>query len=100
MNKFKKDDLIEILVGKDKGKQGKILKVFPEKQHILVEKINLYKKAIKPSNESKGGIIDVPIAFNWSKAALVGPGKKRIKVKFETKKGKKNRVIKGTGDIL
>jgi large subunit ribosomal protein L24 len=100
MNKIKKDDIVEIIVGKDKGKQGKVLKVIPTKQQIVVEKINLFKKAIKPSNESKGGIIDIPIPFNWSKAMLVGPDKKKIKIRFEIKKGKKSRIIKSSGDIF
>ena len=100
MNKFKKDDVVEVNTGRDKGKRGQILKVIPKKQQIVVEKINLFKKTIKPSNESKGGIVDVPVPFNWSKVALVGPNKKKVRISFEVKKGKKNRVIKNSGDIL
>ncbi len=63
----KKDDLVMIVAGKDKGKSGKVLRVLPEKSRVLVENINLIKRHTRPSqSNSEGGIIEreAPIAIS------------------------------------
>ena len=63
----KKDDLVMIVAGKDKGKSGKVLRVLPEKERVLVESINLIKRHTRPSqSNSEGGIIEkeAPIALS------------------------------------
>ena len=54
----KKDDMVVVLSGEDKGKVGRVLAAFPEKQRVLVEGINVISKAMRKSqNNPKGGII-------------------------------------------
>lgn len=58
MAKIKKDDTVIVIAGDDKGKTGKVLKVFPKDSKVIVEGCNVVKKAVKPSdNNPKGGFI-------------------------------------------
>jgi len=62
MNKlmFKKNDTVMVIIGKDKGKTGKILKVFPEKNKVIVEKVNFIKEFIRrdQSRNIQGGVME------------------------------------------
>jgi large subunit ribosomal protein L24 len=70
--KFKVNDTVKITAGKDKGRQGKITKVFPQNQRVTVEGINLYKRHVKPQGEGKpGGIIEVERPLPLAKIALI-----------------------------
>ena len=63
----KKDDTVKILAGKDKGKTGKVLKVLPEKQRVLVENLNIIKRHTRPTQaNNEGGILEkeAPIAIS------------------------------------
>ena len=92
MNKFKKDDKVIITSGKDKGKSGKVLKVFPKLKKIVVEKVNIVKKHTKKTKENNGGILEVNKPFDWSKAKIVCPHSNTpTRVQFETIKNKKIR---------
>jgi large subunit ribosomal protein L24 len=52
-------DIVKVTIGKDRGKEGKVIKVFPVKESVLVEGINLVKRHVKPnSRNQKGGIIE------------------------------------------
>ena len=56
----KKGDTVKVLSGKDKGKQGKVLRSVPEKQRVVVEKVNMAKKALRPTQQNpQGGIATV-----------------------------------------
>lgn len=58
MAKIKRDDMVLIIAGDDKGKTGKVLKVLPKESKVIVEGCNIVKKAIKPSdNNPKGGFV-------------------------------------------
>ena len=58
MAKIKRDDMVLVIAGDDKGKSGKVLKVLPKESKVIVEGCNVVKKAIKPSdNNPKGGFI-------------------------------------------
>jgi len=73
--KIKKNDTVLIISGKDKGKQGKVLDVFPKEERIVVEGINLKKKHkhYKISVEERR-IITLRILVNISNAKLICPG--------------------------
>ena len=76
MNKMsiKKDDLVVVLSGKDKGKQGKVLKVEPKSGKVLVEKINMVSCHVKPRREGEeGGIIKREAPLYASKVMRVCP---------------------------
>ena len=75
-----------ILSGKDKGKTGKIEKVFPKQMKIQVEKINIAKKHVKPTKDSEGGIKEILLPFSWSKARVVESTNKKKAIKSAVSK--------------
>ena len=54
----KKNDTVMVTVGKDKGKTGKVLRIDQKKDRIIVEKVNIIKRHVKPSQKTKGGIME------------------------------------------
>lgn len=54
----KKNDTVMVIAGKDKGKVGKVLKVLRKENRVIVEKVNIVKKHVRPSPKSKGGILE------------------------------------------
>lgn len=68
----KKGDLVEIVRGKDRGKRGKVLKVFPQDGKVVVEGVNMVKKHTRPTQENpQGGIIERENPVGLSKVRLV-----------------------------
>ena len=71
---IKKGDTVKILTGKDKGKQGRVLQLDYQKNKITVERVNIVKKAIRPSQQNqKGGIIDLSLPVHISNVQLICP---------------------------
>ena len=69
--KIRRGDLVTVLSGKDKGKNGKVIRVFPKRQKLLVERVNLVKRHTKPSQKvQQGGIIEKEAPLNISKVML------------------------------
>ena len=76
MNKMsiKKDDLVVVLSGKDKGKQGKVLEVMPKSSKVIVEKVNMVSRHTKPRKQGEeGGIVKREAAIYASKVQVVCP---------------------------
>ena len=97
-SKIKKGDLVRVIAGKDKGKEGKVLSVKNGK--VLVEGVNTVTKHAKPSQSNpQGGIINQEAAIDVSNVMLVVDGK-ITRVGFEIKDGKKVRVAKTTGKAI
>ena len=70
----RKNDKVVVISGKEKGKRGKILKTFPEKQRVVVEGLHLIKRAVKPTQKSpQGGIITREGSIHVSNVMLVCP---------------------------
>lgn len=94
--KYKKGDEVKISIGKDKGKTGKIEKVLPKKEAVIVTGLNMYKRHYKPRKQGEqGGIIDIikPIAI--AKIALICPKcKSQTRIGFSTADGKKVRICR------
>jgi len=98
--KIKKGDKVKILSGKDKGKTGKVLQVFPTRKRVSVEGLNLLIKHLRPRRQGeKGQRIEFPAPLDISNLMLVCPkcGKParvghKITVNAQTKKKKKFRV--------
>ena len=100
MNKIKKDDMVQIITGKDKGKTGKVLVVDVKKNKVKVEGCNMQTKHSKPSQGNpNGGIIQKEGELDISNVMLVVDGKP-TRVGFEVKDGKKVRVAKKTGKVI
>ena len=95
MIKLKKGDKVKVMSGKDKGREGKIEKVIPQKGLVLLPGINIYKKHVKGSQGQKGGIYDIPRPLPISKVALVCPKcKKTTRVGWRVVENEKERVCK------
>lgn len=95
MLKFKVGDTVKVTLGKDKGRQGKIERVFPKKSLILVPGINMYKKHVKGAQGQKGGVYDIPRPLAFSKVALVCPKcKKTTRVGFRQAGNEKTRICR------
>ncbi len=72
MFRIKKEDTVQVMTGKDKGKKGKVLKVIPEKGRILVERINLVKKHMRRTREDqKAGVVEKESLLNISNVMLL-----------------------------
>ena len=100
MNKIKRDDTVQIITGKDKGKTGKVLSIDLKKNKVKVEGCNMQTKHSKPSQANpNGGIIQQEGAIDISNVMLVVDGKP-TRVGFEVKDGKKVRVAKKTGKVI
>jgi large subunit ribosomal protein L24 len=70
--KIKKDDFVGVIAGKDRGKRGKVLKVFPREQRIIVEKINMIKRHTKPRRVGEpSGIIEKEAKIHISNVMIV-----------------------------
>lgn len=100
MLKIKKDDMVKVIAGKDKGKEGKVLSVDTDKKKIVVEGCNVITKHSKPNVANpQGGIIKKEAAMDISNVMLVVDGQP-TKVGFKVEDGKKVRVAKKTGKVL
>lgn len=73
MLKFKVGDNVKVTSGKDKGREGKIEKIFPRTRLVLIPGINEYKKHVKGTQGQKGGIYDIPRPLPFANVALVCP---------------------------
>ena len=95
MLKFKKGDTVKIISGKDKGREGKIEKIFPKQETVLIPGINIYKKHVKGYGQQKGGIYDLPRPLPFAKIAVVCPEcKKLTRIGFRKIEKEKVRVCK------
>jgi large subunit ribosomal protein L24 len=102
MQKLKLNDEVIILAGKDKGKKGKVLKINDKTNRVLVEGINVFKKTVKPTQESpEGGFANIEKSVCRSNVAVVSPKTgTATRIKIEDKDGKKVRVAVKCGSVL
>ncbi|MBI4049723.1 MAG: 50S ribosomal protein L24 [Candidatus Doudnabacteria bacterium] len=71
---LKKGDLVKLLSGKDKGKEGKVIKTFPKDQKVVVEGLNIHYRFARPRRAGeKGQRLEIPAAVTISKIMLVCP---------------------------
>ena len=95
MRRIRTGDTVVVMSGEDKGKRGKVTRVLPERDLVVVEGVNSVKRHIKPSANRPGGILEVEAPLSASKLMLADPnGGKPTRVKFKTENGKKVRVAK------
>jgi large subunit ribosomal protein L24 len=73
--RLKKNDLVVVIAGKDRGRQGKILRIDPVKRRIIVERVNLIKKHVRPNpgKNIAGGISEKEASIHISNVMLVDP---------------------------
>jgi len=99
--KLKKGDPVVVLQGKDKGKEGTVMRVFPKQGKVIVEGVNMVKKHQRPTRATmQGGIIDKDMPLDASKVAYLHKGRAtRIGYRIEAD-GKKVRIARTTGDVI
>jgi large subunit ribosomal protein L24 len=100
---IKKNDSVQILAGRDRGKKGKVLRVLAKQDKAIVEGVNLVKKHMRPTRENpKGGILSMETPIQLSNLMLVcARCGKRTKIGFKTlTDGTKKRVCKKCHEIL
>ena len=99
--KLKIKDTVLVLLGKDKGREGKIERLLPKKDKVVVSGINVYKKHVKKTQENEGGIIDITKPINVSKVALKCPGcGKATRIGYIVVKDKKQRVCRKCKKVI
>ncbi len=98
--KIKKGDTVQVIAGKDNGKEGKVLSVDPKNSKVTVEGVNVVKKHSKPSmSNQNGGIVEKEAPIDLSNVMYVYKGK-TTRVGFKMDNDKKVRFAKSTGDII
>lgn len=101
--KIRKDDYVQVIAGKDRGKSGKVLQVLPDEQRAVVEKINIVKRHTRPSNiTQQGGIVEKEARIHISNLmVLCSQCGKPVRVSLATMQdGKKVRVCKKCGEAF
>lgn len=97
--KIKRDDVVIVTAGKHKGRTGKVLRVLPDVSRVVVEKVNLVKRHVRPQGDRPGGTVEKEAPLHISNVALLDPesgkgfkvGRKYLddgrKVRFNRKSG-------------
>jgi large subunit ribosomal protein L24 len=99
--KIKKGDRVMVTTGRDKGKQGDVLRVWPKEERVLVGGLNLVKRHTKPSQgDPQGGIKLKEAPVHVSNVAIVDSNGKAARVGFRMEGDKKVRFAKTTGEAI
>lgn len=103
MFKIKRDDLVYVITGKDRGKKGKVLKIFPEENRAIIEGINLTKRHRRRTREDQqGGIVEIETPIDISNLMLLCKHcNKATRVGFSVlKDGSKARICKECKEVI
>ena len=99
--KIKKGDRVILLTGKDKGRQGAVLKILPKDNRVVVEGLNMVQRHTRPSQaDPQGGIKHKEASLHLSNVAIVDSNGKATRVGFRVDGDKKVRVAKTTGEVI
>jgi large subunit ribosomal protein L24 len=100
--KIKKGDTVVVTTGRDKGKQGEVLRVLREDERVLVQGVNMVKRHTAASQVSPGGIVEKEAPLHISNVAHIDPkSKKATRVGYKIDKdGRKTRVAKRSGEAI
>lgn len=99
---LKTGDKVKVIAGKDKGKEGKIIKTLRKDNKVVVEGINMIKKHVKPNGQNAGSIVEMESPIHASNVMIIDPKtKKPTRVGHTTdKKGKNVRCTKKSNSVL
>ncbi|MGC9325377.1 MAG: 50S ribosomal protein L24 [Desulfomonilia bacterium] len=101
-DRIRKGDTVVVLAGKNKGKQGQVIRVLNKKDRVLVERMNMVKRHQKPTQSSQGGIVEKEASIHTSNLAIVCPKcTKGVRIGYKYHDdGKKVRVCGRCGEEL
>lgn len=101
MQRIRKNDMVKVISGNYRGKSGRVLKVFPKNDRIIVEGVNFIKRHTRPSqNNPQGGIVEKEAPIHVSNVVLIHSNEPtRVGYKV-LKDGKKVRYAKKTGEVI
>lgn len=99
---IRRDDTVQVITGKYKGKKGKVLRAMPAKDYLIVDGVNIRKKHQKPTKDvQQGGIIESEGPIHKSNVMLVCPRcSKTTRLGFKVGGGKKVRVCHKCGEAI
>ena len=98
---IRKGDLVQVITGSDRGKQGRVLSVDPARRRVRVEKVRMQKRHLKPGRKGArtGGILEQEGYVDLSNVMLVDPGdQKPSRVRIEVRDGRRVRVFPRSGE--
>jgi large subunit ribosomal protein L24 len=99
--KIKKGDMVKVIAGANKGKEGKVLEMLPKKNRVLVEGVNIISKHSKPSNENpQGGIIKKEAPIHISNVMLIDNKGNATRIGRRVEDGKIVRYSKKSGEVI
>ena len=100
--KIKKGDKVIVTTGRDKGKQGEVLRVLRAEERVLVQGVNMVKRHTAPSQMSPGGIVEKEAPLHISNVAHIDPkSNKPTRVGYKIDKdGRKTRIAKRSGEAI
>jgi len=98
--RIKKGDLVRVIAGKDKDKEGKVLAINKKDNRAIVEGVNMVSKHMKPSMANQqGGIVEQEAPIDISNIMYVHKGQ-TTKIGYKFEDGKKVRIAKSTGEVI
>ncbi len=99
---IRRNDTVKVMSGRDKGKQGRVLRVFPDEGKVLVEHVMMVKKHVRPNPQRniKGGVAEQESRISISNVLLVCPACGPVRIGHEVKGEKKFRTCKKCGTPL
>jgi len=97
-----RNDTVKVLTGSDRGKSGRVLRVFPDKGTVLVEHVRVVKKTVsgKSGQRTQGGIADQESPINVSNVMIVCPSCGPVRVGYKVEGTSKVRICKKCGQML
>ncbi|HUX51415.1 MAG TPA: 50S ribosomal protein L24 [Spirochaetia bacterium] len=99
--KLKKNDQVKVIAGKEKGKTGRVLRIDRVKGRVLIEGVNMVKKAKKKRSQTdQGGIIEIEAAIHISNVMIVAKNGEPSRVGYRVENGERVRFAKKTGEVL
>jgi large subunit ribosomal protein L24 len=100
--KIRKGDRVVVLAGKDKGREGEVIRALPKEGRVVVSGVNMVTRHQKPNQaDPQGGLKRFEAPIHVSNVALKDPGTgKAARVGFDVREGKKVRVFKGSGEVV
>ena len=100
--KVKKGDNVVVISGRDKGKRGEVLRVFPTESRLVVQGIHVARRHTKQSMGNPGGIVEKELTIHVSNVAHIDPGSGRpTRVGYKTlDDGRKVRIARRSGEVL